>query len=363
MAVMGVASRRRALADVALLVGAFALLATVSVGLFAQVRSAGQWFVLLSLAAAVTLVARAVLRRLFAPLQDLSAWLERSRRAHQPLVAAAARFSPFVKLASLAIELSAREQHARAALSAVGLAAGGDRVAFLRAMSHELRTPLNAIVGFTDVLANELDGPITADQRESLGIVRASAATLAGIVADMIDVAQLAASDGTRPRTELDVAELVEGVRDAVEERRGMRPVYVRVSVDKNAARMIAEREGLSRALRVLTEHAIAATDSGEVALLCEREGREHVFRVQGDGLLLQPGARSLLTGDAASAASAASAVPGPRATLLRLAIARELILHQGGRIEIVSAPPSLDGIAADAGAAIVVRLPSEVPP
>ena len=39
---------------------------------------------------------------------------------------------------------------------------------FLAAISHELRTPLNAIIGFSTVMLDELDGPISAMQREDL---------------------------------------------------------------------------------------------------------------------------------------------------------------------------------------------------
>ncbi len=35
---------------------------------------------------------------------------------------------------------------------------------FLANMSHELRTPLNAIIGFSEVMAGQLFGPIGSDQ-------------------------------------------------------------------------------------------------------------------------------------------------------------------------------------------------------
>lgn len=354
---MGVASRRRSLADIVLLVGAFALLAVVSLGLVSQLRSLEVWLVLLGLAAAAPLLVRTLLARLLSPLVELSLLLARRREPRLPILAAAERFAPFSELASLAIELSAREHKARAELSSVGAAAGGDRSTFLRSVSHELRTPLNAILGFTDVLLSELDGPVSADQRENLAIIRSSAERLSRLVNDMIDVAQLAATDGTRPRTELDVAALLDEVREAVEERRGMRPVYVRASVDRGIAPLVAEREGLRRALRILAEHAIEATDSGEVALLCERADREHVFRVQADGLVPESAALSILNGATAACETRPHA---ERAALLRLAIARELLLLQGGRIEIVTTDAST---ADNVRTTIVVRMPSEVVP
>jgi K+-sensing histidine kinase KdpD len=124
-----------------------------------------------------------------------------------------------------------------------------------------------------------------------------------------------------------------------------MRPVHVRVEVREGAERMMAEPEGLSRGLRILAEHAIENTDSGEVALLAERVDGVQVLRVQGDGL--SPESKEL------------AALLGPpnegerkqRTTLLRLAIARELLMLQNGRIEV---SPLREG---EGGAAIVVHV------
>lgn len=59
---------------------------------------------------------------------------------------------------------------------------------FLTNMTHEIRTPINGILGMTDItLTTELD----ADQREFLGIIKTSAASLLTIVDDILDFSRV----------------------------------------------------------------------------------------------------------------------------------------------------------------------------
>ena len=65
---------------------------------------------------------------------------------------------------------------------------------FLANMSHELRTPLNAILGFSQVMRDELLGPLgTARYREYADDIHRSGALLLNIINDVLDLAKLEA--------------------------------------------------------------------------------------------------------------------------------------------------------------------------
>ena len=62
-------------------------------------------------------------------------------------------------------------------------------------ISHELRTPINAVIGYVDLLSDELDGPITAQQRNHLTRMRASGKHLFGLVEDLLGYARIEAGE------------------------------------------------------------------------------------------------------------------------------------------------------------------------
>jgi signal transduction histidine kinase len=75
-----------------------------------------------------------------------------------------------------------REQVARQEAEGANQAKGN----FLAVMSHELRTPLSAIIGYEELLADGITGPVTEAQRQQLGRIKASARHLLQLIDEIL---------------------------------------------------------------------------------------------------------------------------------------------------------------------------------
>jgi signal transduction histidine kinase len=222
-------------------------------------------------------------------------------------------------LSTLHSKLSARPRHGPRS-----------RDSLLRGIKHELRTPLNAILGFADLLLGELDGPLGADARENVQMVRESGELLLSLINDVLDLATALVQPSPLYLEEVDVVALLEQVRAELERRRGKRLVYLRVISSFDSLELQLDQRLLERALRCLGDVALARTQAGEVALGVEQSAAGLDLWVKGDGFRAA----------GASLPALLTTEPQPRdrterMARLKLAIARQLLLRHGGSLNV----------------------------
>jgi two-component system, NarL family, sensor histidine kinase BarA len=80
---------------------------------------------------------------------------------------------------------------------------------FLATMSHELRTPLTSVIGYAEMMAEGLAGPITGEQHDYLVTILSKADQLLGMITAVLDVASLDSAPLALERSALSLAEVV----------------------------------------------------------------------------------------------------------------------------------------------------------
>ncbi|HEY0052508.1 MAG TPA: HAMP domain-containing sensor histidine kinase [Caulobacteraceae bacterium] len=165
------------------------------------------------------------------------------------------------------------------------------RRAFMRMMSHELRTPLNSIIGFSEILASELYGPIGRPQyKEYAELVRISGLRLLTLVNQALEISRL---EGGAAEFDIQAESLDHPLDDAlVEVAEEARARYVRIDFDPPAEPPVARIDvrGLRTAVVNLLQNAIAfSPEGGEVRLSLTAEDGRAVVRVTDTGPGLDP--------------------------------------------------------------------------
>ncbi len=152
--------------------------------------------------------------------------------------------------------------------------ASRSKTEFLANMSHELRTPLNAIIGFSEVMADEVMGPI-GNARYS-GYARDicnSAQHLLGIISDILDVSKLEAGKIELDESDADLGQIVNDVLLLVQERAGALDIRIETDLPNDLPHLRADTLKLKQVLLNLITNAVKFSHAGSRVLLRGRAG------------------------------------------------------------------------------------------
>jgi signal transduction histidine kinase len=180
-------------------------------------------------------------------------------------------------------ERVAREEELREALQRAE-AASQSKSEFLASMSHELRTPLSAVVGYMELLAGDMVGPVAPQQKLYLGRVKSAALHLISIIEEILTFSRVDAGKEEVHRETLDVVQIARGVEELLEPQAVLKGLSLSVSLPDQAVLLTTDGTKLRQILINLLGNALKFTDEGEVSLELSRGDDEVHFCIRDSG-------------------------------------------------------------------------------
>jgi two-component system, cell cycle sensor histidine kinase PleC len=152
---------------------------------------------------------------------------------------------------------------------------------FLANMSHELRTPLNAIIGFSQVMADEVMGPMGSPRYTGYARdICASAQHLLGIISDILDVSKLEAGKVELDEEEAEIPQIVRDVMQLVAERARALDISIDTDIAPKLPRYRVDSLKLKQVLLNLITNAIKFSHSGGHVELSARFGKQNGLEI-----------------------------------------------------------------------------------
>jgi signal transduction histidine kinase/putative methionine-R-sulfoxide reductase with GAF domain len=208
---------------------------------------------------------------------------------------------------------------------------------FLANMSHELRTPLNSIIGFSQLLLDGTEGPLTDEQRQDLQIVCTNGQHLLGLINDLLDLAKIESGHSELVRVAFNFGALVTETMNLLRPLARERSLSLEQETAPGLDMVTADRARVKQIIVNLVGNAVKFTEAGGITVTAHPDAA-------GTGLLVSVRDTGLGIAAADQARIFDSFQQGTQPALgryqgtgLGLAISRHYVELHGGRIWVES--------------------------
>jgi signal transduction histidine kinase len=140
---------------------------------------------------------------------------------------------------------------------------------FLANMSHELRTPLNAIIGFSEIIAHELFGPLGNEKYlDYMKDIHQSSLHLLDIINDVLDMSKIEARKLELSKEPLNIRHLIGEVVRMMREQAESRGIELGTKLSDREVEIWADELAVKKVFLNLLSNAIKfSRDGGEVCI------------------------------------------------------------------------------------------------
>ncbi len=169
---------------------------------------------------------------------------------------------------------------------------------FIANMSHELRTPLNAIIGFSEMMAGQIMGPLGSSQYvEFADVVAKSGHHLLSLVNNILEISRLEHDAQSLAIDDIAFDECADAAAEFARTSRDYKSQTISVHVAEGARRVRGDKRVIKHSLANLLSNAIKFTGPhGQIGIRAWVEGAAFCFEVSDDGAGIDPALMPRLT-------------------------------------------------------------------
>ncbi|MDB5523848.1 MAG: sensor histidine kinase protein [Rhizobium sp.] len=135
---------------------------------------------------------------------------------------------------------------------------------FLASMSHELRTPLNAILGFSEVMATEVLGPLNnPTYKEYVGDIHTSGQHLLNLINEILDLSRIEAGRYQLNEEAVQLIDITEDCIGMVQLRARSKNIQIIDQFEPDMPSVWADEKAIRQVILNLLSNAVKFTPSG----------------------------------------------------------------------------------------------------
>ena len=208
---------------------------------------------------------------------------------------------------------------------------------FVSRMSHELRTPMNAIVGFSDLLAEEAEGPLGESYMDYVQHIREGARHLLSLINDVLDLSKIEAGRLELSRSDINVADHLAEVLSVIKSLPGANKLLFAVRLPEGLC-VHADCTRIKQIFYNLLSNAVKFTpEGGTISIEAVRYSESVAIAVADTGMGIPAEEQQAIFEEFHQVSAT---INGAReGTGLGLSITKLLVELHGGSIRVESAP------------------------
>lgn len=202
-------------------------------------------------------------------------------------------------------------------------------------MSHEIRSPLNSILGFSQLLLENSNDPLTPKQKDFLARIERGARHLRELINDVLDLSKIESKKMQLAVKEIDLVKIIDSVVDIFYEEALHKQILLGFPERPDSIKITADELKLRQVLYNLLSNALKFTPKGFVRVSLKKEAAGAKIVVEDSGIGIAKGNQETIFQPYEQTGRATA--PNVQGSGLGLAISKQFVEMHGGKIWVES--------------------------